>query len=155
LSSSVHSKLAFFRIGNAFACRPGVGLYDITREQFIDCCCEEGLIVSGISFETIGEPDCFLVQRGQAQSVCVRGSTSPEAGLEIATDYIDALEYITKCRPTAGSPNPDDNFCQDATPVFSYVDARETDDGYEFDFEVEDCGIEPVDYIATVAVRRC
>lgn len=147
--------MAFFRIGDAFAGRPGIGLYDITTDQFIDCCCGKGLIVSGISFVTIGEPDCFLVRRGEPSVSCIKGSTLPEAGLEIAVNYIDGLEYITKCRPTEDSPNPDDNFCQDATPVFSYVDARETDDGYEFDFEVEDCGIEPVDYIATVAVRRC
>jgi len=39
--------------------------------------------------------------------------------------------------------------------VFTYVEARETTVGYEFDFEVEDCGIEPIDYLATIKVNRC
>jgi hypothetical protein len=133
---------------------PGVGIYDVSVEELIACCCK-GIQVSGISFETIGEPDCFLLQQGSPTTECVYGDNAEEAALALAIQYIAESDYITKCNPTDETPNPEENFCQNATPEFSYTSAREIENGFEFDFEVEDCGIEPVDYIATVTVVKC
>lgn len=122
------------------------------------CCCQ-GLIVSGISFETIGQPDCFLQTQGSPTVKCFRVDDTPEAALSLAITFIGETSYITKCPDTvdeSGNTIPaDENFCQNKIPTFSYTTTRETSAGYEIDFEVEDCGIEPVDYIATVQVDRC
>ena len=146
--------MAFVSVNGGIAGVPGVGLYDISEAQFRECCCK-GLIIAGISFVTIGSPDCFLQARGSPTEECIYGDDSVEAGLALAIQYIADIDYITKCNPTELNPDPETNFCQNKIPTFSYVEARETATGYEFDFEVEDCGIEPIDYIATVKVDRC
>lgn len=146
--------MAFVRVNGGIAGRPGVGLYDISEEQFRQCCCR-GLIIAGINFETIGQPDCFLQKRGSPTVKCFRVDDTPEAALGLAINYIGETSYITKCNPTEENPDPETNFCQNKIPTFSYTTTRETSAGYEIDFEVEDCGIEPVDYIATVQVDRC
>ena len=145
--------MGFYRIGNSIAGKPGVGLYDVTPEQLESCCC--GWKVDSISFATTGSPDCFLVAQGSPVTTCTGGAKTPEAALGLAIDYIAALNYITKCNPTTLNPDPETNFCQNKTPVFTYTSASESTTGYEFYFEVEDCGIPPVDYIATVKVGIC
>lgn len=145
--------MGFYRIGNALAGKPGVGLYDVTPEQLKACCC--GWRVDRISFVTIGQPDCFLQAQGTPDSGCTGGVATVEAALALSIAYIGQLNYITKCRPTALNPDPETNFCQNKIPTFSYVEARQVSTGYEFDFDVEDCGIEPVDYKATVHVELC
>lgn len=145
--------MGFYRIGNALAGKPGVGLYDVTPEQLRACCC--GWRVNRISFVTIGQPDCFLQAQGTPDTGCTGGVKSAESALALALTYIGQLNYITKCNPTALNPDPETNFCQNKIPVFTYREARDTQIGYEFDFDVEDCGIEPVDYLATIIVEAC
>lgn len=145
--------MGFYRVGDGIAGKPGVGLYDVSAEQLQSCCC--GWRVESLSFVTTGSPDCFLVMQGSPITTCTGGSKTPEAALELAIGYIAALNYITKCNPTTINPDPETNFCQNKIPVFTYKIARESESGYEFDFDVEDCGIPPVDYIATVKVGIC
>jgi hypothetical protein len=146
--------MGFYRVNGGIAGKPGVGLYDVSEEAFRACCCK-GLRVGSISFVTIGSPDCDIVAQGSPEITCVYGDNSVDAALSLAIGYIGELNYITKCRPTTLNPDPETNFCQNKIPVFTYKSAEETGSGYSFSFDVEDCGIAPIDYEATITVNRC
>jgi hypothetical protein len=132
--------------------QPGVGLYDLTPDQIRDCCCS-GLVISSVSFETIGVPDCDIVPQGVPSSGPVyQKDTSIGAATALALGYISDSAYITKCRPTELNPDPATNFCQDKIPVFTLKGVEVLLNGYSFVFEVEDCAIPPVDYLMTIVV---
>lgn len=135
----------------------GGAAYDITEEAFLDCCCAKGLQVTGISFDTVGSPDCFLEPQGSPETPCVRGDTSVETALALAINYIGELDYVTKCNPTELNPDPETNFCQNKLPVFTFTSAggSKASGSWQIYFEVEDCGIPPIDYVATVTVNIC
>ena len=131
--------------------KPGVGIYDLSLQQLQDCCC--GLVVSSVSFQTIGSPDCDIIPQGVPTTRSTsKSDTSIKAATELALTYISSSEYVTKCRPTDLNPDPDTNFCQNKIPVFTLISADLLNDGYSFVFEVEDCAIPPVDYLMTIVV---
>lgn len=138
--------MAFYRIGGGIAGKNGA-YYNISEEDFIACCCA-GLKIGGISFVTIGSPDCRLEAQGSPEIKCVSGDQTIDAALLLAADYITGLNYVTRC------PTPD-NYCEGFIPIFSFVSAEQDETAYYFKWTVEDCQIPPIDYEATVTVVKC
>lgn len=132
----------------------GGAAYDISEQAFLDCCCR-GLIVSSVSISVTGSPDCNLVQQSSPFVTCTKGRTDVEGAVTLAQNYINASNYITRCRPTIIFPDPETNFCQNATPEFSLYEITPIENGYIVYFIVEDCGIPPEDAIAAVTVNYC
>ena len=142
--------MAFYRIGNGLAGKSGQGYFDMSQQQFQDCCCR-GLVIKSITISVLpnATPTCRIFPQVDVPRVCTNLPQTTAGAVTLVSQFIAQSRYETRC------PTPD-NYCEKrVTPEFDLQNVYVSDDSFRIEYYVEDCDLEPQDFSFVAVVEKC